>query len=198
MSFDLLLRELRAAGVSVADPWELVNSTVRYDGALPLLLDWLRHVDERFGDDERPSAMELLVRALTVPAAGPAAAPTMLQLFRTVEDRSGLGLRWVLGNALSVVMDDSSFDEIAQLIRRRDYGRARQMLVLGLARLKDPRVALLLVEMLDDDDVAVHAVMALGRLRPLGVRRSVEPLVHHPSPLVRGEAKKALRRLPDE
>jgi HEAT repeat protein len=104
----------------------------------------------------------------------------------------------VLGNALSVVADDSFFDEAAQLIRRREYGRAREMLVLGLVRLRDPRVASLLVEMLDDDDVVAHAVMALGRLRPPGVRPLVEPLVDHPSALVRGEAKKALRRLPGE
>jgi HEAT repeat protein len=195
--FDVLVLELRAAGVTVTDPWDLVATKLQYDHAVPLLLDWLRHVDERFTDAERSSATELLVRALTVPAAGPAATPTMLELFRTVEDRSGVGLRWVLGNALSVVADDSFFDEIADLIRRREYGRARQMLVLGLARLKDPRVGPLLVEVLDDDDVAAHAVIALGRLRPPDVRQPVEALLRHPSALVRREAKKTLGRLPD-
>jgi hypothetical protein len=38
--------------------------------------------------------------------------------------------------------------------------------------------------------------MALGRLRPLGVRPAVERLLDHPRALVRREAKKALARLP--
>jgi len=195
LGVDGLVLELRAAGVAVSDPWDLVNSTVQYGGAVPLLVDWLQHVDERFSNEERSSATELLVRALTVPEAAPLATPTLLELFRTVEDGSGMGLRWVVGNALSVVADDSFFDEMAELIRQREYDKARQMLVLGLARSKDPRVGPLLIEMLDDD-VAAHAVMALGKLRPPGVRGSVERLLQHPSALVRREAKKTLSRLP--
>jgi hypothetical protein len=198
LGVDGLVLELRAAGVAVSDPWDLVNSTVQYGGAVPLLVDWLQHVDERFSNEERSSATELLVRALTVPEAAPLATPTLLELFRTVEDGSGMGLRWVVGNALSVVADDSFFDEIAELIRRREYGKARQMLVLGLARSKDPRVVPLLVEMLGDDDVAAHSVIALGKLRSAGVRRPVEALLQHSSALVRREAKKTLRRLPEE
>jgi hypothetical protein len=54
----------------------------------------------------------------------------------------------------------------------------------------------LLVGLLGDGDVAAHAVMALGRLRPQGVRPAVEQLLDHPQALVRREAKKALARLP--
>jgi HEAT repeat protein len=68
--------------------------------------------------------------------------------------------------------------------------------VLGLARSKDPRTAPLLVDLLDDQDVVAHTVTALGKVRPPGVRPSVEPLLDHPQPLVEREAKKALARLP--
>jgi HEAT repeat protein len=76
------------------------------------------------------------------------------------------------------------------------YGTARQMIVLGLGRSKDPRAVPLLVGLLGDDDVVAHAVTALGRLRPPGVRPEVEPLLAHPRSLVRRNAKKALARLP--
>jgi HEAT repeat protein len=124
------------------------------------------------------------------------AAPALIEEFRKAPDPSETGLGWVVGNALSVVADDSVFDEIAALAHDPGYGNARQMIVLGLGRSKDPRAVPLLVGLLGDGDVAVHAVMALGKLRPHGVRPAVERLLDHPQALVRREARKALARLP--
>lgn len=191
-----LLEDLRHAGVPVSDVWDLVNSQVQYRAALPVLIDWLQSVDARVPADERPKVREGLVRALSVPAARPAAAPVMIEEFRRALDPSGLGFRWVVGNALSVVADDSVFDEIMTLAQDPRYGKARQMVVLGLARSKDPRAVTLLVSLLDDEDVVAHAVMALGKIRPPGVRPLVERLLDHPQAFVRGEAKKALARWP--
>jgi hypothetical protein len=139
---------------------------------------------------------ESLVRALSVPAARPAAAPVLIEEFRRTPDPSGLGLGWVIGNALSVVADDSVFDELVALVDDRRYGKARQMIVVGLARSKDPRVVPLLAGLLGDEDVVAQAVMALGKLRPPEVRPAIERLLDHPRGLVRREAKKALARFP--
>lgn len=70
------------------------------------------------------------------------------------------------------------------------------MLVLGLARSNDTRVVPMLTGLLGDEDVVAHAVIALGKLRPPGVRPAIERLLGHPQLLVRREAKKALARLP--
>jgi hypothetical protein len=182
--------------VPVHDLWDLVNAKVRYRAAVPVLIGWLREVDARVPAADRPKVREGLVRALSVSEARPAAAPVLIEEFRRAHDPAGLGFGWVVGNALSVVTDDSVFDQIAALAQDRSYGKARQMIVLGLARSKDPRAVPLLVGLLGDEDVAAHAVMALGKLRPPGVRRDVERLVDHPQSLVRREAKKALARLP--
>lgn len=136
------------------------------------------------------------MRALSVPAARPGAAAALIDEFRKASDPSETGLGWVVGNALSVVADDSVFDEIAVLAQDDGYGKARQMIVMGLGRSKDPRAAPLLVGLLGYEDVAAHALMALGRLRPPGVRPAVERLLDHPRVLVRREAKKELARLP--
>ena len=125
------------------------------------------------------------------------AAPVLIEEFRKASDPAGTGLGWVIGNALSVVADDSVFDQIAELAQDRRYGRARQMIVWGLGRSsKDPRAVPLLAGLLDDQDVTAHAVIALGKLRPAGVRPSVERLLDHPQAIVRRAAKKALARLP--
>jgi HEAT repeat protein len=191
-----LARELRAAGVPVGDIWELVNGKVQYRQAIPVLIDWLEHVDERVPGPERPKVAEALVRALTVPAARPVAAPVLIDAFRRVSDPSGMGLRWVIGNALSVVADDSVFDDVAALARGYGYGKARQMVVLGLGRSSDPRAVPILIDLLDDDDVAAHAVMALGKLKATAARERIRPLLDHPQALVRREAKKALTKIP--
>lgn len=191
-----LARDLRAAGLPISDLWQLVNAKTQYKAAIPVLIDWLRNVERRVPGPDQPRVREGLVRALSVPAARPGAAPALIEEFRKAADPSETGLGWVVGNALSVVADDSVFDEISGLVRDPGYGKARQMIVLGLGRSKDPRAVPLLVGLLGDEDVAAHAVMALGRLRPVGARPAVERLLDHPQALVRREAKKALARLP--
>jgi HEAT repeat protein len=191
-----LARDLRAAGVPVSDVWELVNAKTRYTAAIPVLIDWLREVEWRVPEPERSGVREGLVRALSVRAARPAAAPVLIEEFRNAADHSETGLGWVVGNALSVVADDSVFEEIAVLAQEPGYGTARQMIVLGLGRSADPRAVSLLAGLLADDDVAAHAVMALGRLRPPGMRPAVQRLLDHPQALVRRAARKALARLP--
>jgi HEAT repeat protein len=101
----------------------------------------------------------------------------------------------VIGNALSVVIDDSVFDEVESLVRDRRYGKSRQMVVLGLGRSKDPRALPLLVDLLADDDVAAHAAMALGNLRAADARPALEQLRNHQQALVRREARKALDKI---
>lgn len=193
-----LLNDLGRAGVPVQDLWELVNAPVQYKAAIPVLIDWLRSLDERVPDADRPKVREGLVRALSVPAARPAAAPVLIEEFRHNRDPDGRGLGWVVGNALSVVADDSVFDDIATLLRDRSYGKARQMIVMGLARSRDQRAVPLLVNLLADEDVIAQAVTVLGKLRPAAVRQAIEPLVDHPRALVRREARKALTRLPED
>jgi HEAT repeat protein len=193
---DELAGELRRAGVPVSDLWQLVNAKTQYRAAIPVLIDWLRGIDERVPAPDRPKLREGLVRALSVPAARPAATRVLIEEFRRAQDPSGLGYRWVVGNALSIVADDSVLDELAALVSDRSYGKARQMLVLGLARSKDTRVVPLLTGLLGDEDVVAHAVTALRKLRPPGVRPAIERLLDHPQALVRREAKKALARLP--
>jgi HEAT repeat protein len=193
-----LARDLRAAAVPISDIWELVNAKTQYKAAIPVLIDWLRNVERRVPGPGQSSVREGLVRALSVPAGRPGAAPALIEEFRKESDPSETGLGWVIGNALSIVADDSVFEEIAALAQDPGYGKARQMIVLGLGRSKDPRAVPLLVGLLGDEDVAAHAVTALGRLRPLGVRPAVERLLDHPRALVRREAKKALARLPAE
>jgi HEAT repeat protein len=188
-----LLRDLAEVGVQVGDLWDLVNTDATYGAAVPVLLDWLRHADDRVPSQESAQIKEGLLRALTVREARPAAAPEIIREFREIDEPL---VRWTAGNALSVVADDSMFDELETLVRDTRYGIARQMIVEGLGRSKDPRAAGLLIDLLFDDDVVVHALNALTRLRAPGARAAVKTLLDHPRFPVRKNAEKALKKLP--
>ncbi|WP_173142298.1 HEAT repeat domain-containing protein [Kibdelosporangium persicum] len=188
-----LLRDLADVGVHVGDLWDLVNTDATYRAAVPVLLDWLRHADDRVPSQESAQIKEGLLRALTVREARPAAAPEIIRQFREIHDPL---VRWAAGNALSVVADDSVFDELASLVRDTRYGTARQMIVQGLGRSKDPRAPGLLIGLLPDDDVVIHALNALARVKAPGARAAVTELLGHPRVVVRKTAEKALKKLP--
>jgi HEAT repeat protein len=189
---DQLRGELEAAGVSNGDVWWLVNTSERYPAAIPVLLEWLAALDERVPAEGRELLREGIVRALTVAEARPVAAPLLIDQFRQVADPN---LRWVIGNALEVVADDSVFDQAAELATQTKYGTARQMVVLGFGRSNKPEAVPLLIALLDDDDVAAHAAMALGRLKAPEAQPALERQLASPRPLVRREARKALARI---
>jgi len=189
---DQLRSELEAAGVSNGDVWWLVNTLERYPAAVPVLLEWLAALDERVPAEGREQLREGIVRALTVSETRPEAAPLLIDQFRRVADPN---LRWVIGSALEVVADDSVFDQTAEVATQTEYGASRQMIVLGFGRSNKPEAVPLLIELLEDDDVAAHAAIALGRLNATEAQTALERQLENPRPLVRREARKALARI---
>jgi HEAT repeat protein len=181
-----VLAALRAQGFEIETVADLFNRKLNYQEAIPTLLDWLQRVTN-------PDVKEDIVRALSVKWAKDTAAPKLLVTeFERAEDPTGAGLRWAIGNALEVLANDDIADGMIRLATDRRYGKAREMVVVGLGKLKNPRVTDVLLNLLSDEEVVGHAVMALGKLRARGARSRIEPLLNHSKPWVRKEAKKAL------
>jgi len=134
------------------------------------------------------------VRALSVPSARPFAAPALIEEFRKTEPAQTF-LKLAIANALSVVADDSVCDDMIELAQQHKHGKARQLIVLALGNMKDPRAAKAAVQLLHDEFVAGHAVMALGRLKAKGSRNLLKPFLHHRRAWVRREAQKAIQRI---
>ena len=179
-----VIHALNSIGYDVRSLDELRRSGTPYRDAVPVLVEWL----ERTTD---PNLKNSIVRALSVPWARPYAVPHLVRAFW----QSQPPLRWVIGNALSVVADDSVFDQIAQLVKDPSFGKSREMLALALANMKDPRAIDVLIQLLGDEQVAGHAVMALGKIGAERARSSIEPLLSSPRSWIRNEAKKALRKI---
>lgn len=184
--------ELRAVGIKVDGVYDLVNSRRSYKEAIPVLVKLLPSIQE-------PRIKEGVVRALAVKeAVGEEVARAMIREFEAIDPGAPpveQGLKWAIANTLSVVARDSMFEEVTALARDERHGKAREMLAEALAHMKDPRAVDVLVELLNDDEVAGHAVVALGKLKARAAKPAIERFLGHPKPWVRKEAERALAKI---
>lgn len=187
---DGLLEELAAVGYPVGSVAELRTSRVRYVAAVPVLVRWL-------AQPGTPKQKGEIVRALSVPWARAEALGPLIDEFRVGPvpgDPMFESLRWAVGNGIEVLWDDSRFEDLVALARDERYGKAREMVVLGLGRSKRPEAGLILVGLLDDPVVNGHAVKALGKLRDPRTREGLRRMVNDDRAWVRKEAERALAR----
>ena len=183
-----IIKELRKAGFDVANGvGELYAKKINYQSAIPILVDWLPKISN-------PDVKEDIVRALSVKWAKHA-APLLVTEFEQAEDETGIGLRWAIGNALEVLADDAIADDMIRLAQSRQYGRAREMVVMGLGKLKHPDMASILIKLLEDEEVFGNAIIALGRLKSFETRVHIESYLDHPRSWIRRAAKTALEHI---
>ena len=196
-NFDLELRKLegkkvtkalREAGLEVESVYDLVNTRESYSDVIPILLNFL----ERGLEDD--VIYEGVVRALTVIEAKKTAGKAMISAFkRTAKEKEFL--RWAMGNAIGFYADESMLDDIEDIVRDESNGTARQQVVSGLRNITNARAKEILISVLDDDEVAAHALEALRNKNPVEAKERIELLVKHQKPLIRKEAKKLLKKL---
>lgn len=184
-----VVAELRVAGFEVESIADLHNRRMSYRDAVPILLGWLPRI-------ENPAVKEDIVRSLSVKWAKPQAGPLLVDEFRQAPDSDQeLGLRWAIGNALAEVADDSVFEDVADLASDPAWGRSREMVAVALGNMSDPRAVVVLRGLLNDEQVAGYAAMALGKLGAAEARADIEPLLEHPTAWVRKKAKQALAKI---
>jgi HEAT repeat protein len=184
---------LRRSGLHVNSVYDLVNETRAYSSAIPVLVMHLPEVKDL-------GVKESIVRALSVKEARGLAGPALIREFRSLphegSERDAVQMfKWAVGNALSVVATESDYGDLVELLRDERHGKAREMLPIALARTGAPRAVEVLIDMLGDEQVAGHAITALGRLKALQAREPIERFLTDSRTWVRREAKKALERL---
>ena len=184
------VQALRFQGIEVKSLFDLVNGPTPREAIL-VLVQILPQVSDIW-------MKQGVVRALTQRSARSIAARTLIELFRSA-DREGPradGLKWAVGNAMSVMGDDSLYDEIAELASDPSHGKSREMLVVALGRMRQRRedAITLLRRLLRDEDICGHALIALRKLNAVEVAADIRPFLKNPRAWVRNEAKKALKR----
>jgi hypothetical protein len=179
-----LLADLRQIGFDVSSLADL-RRRQPYPEAIPILLRALRAADN-------DAVREDIVRTLSVPYAPSEVAQELVDVFRHSEN---FFLKWAAGNGLEILADETVAEDVFALAADRKHGRAREMLVVAMARFKQDvnRAGELMRFLLNDPDVQGHALLALRRLRYLPAESDVRGLLGHDKAWIRAEARKALR-----
>ncbi len=194
-----LLVALEAAGIDTIDFGrfgEASFSTFDFDRAVPILIDWLPRVDD-------PRVKLAIVYSLDGRrSARGEGARRLIDEFRRPENADQPSLRWAIGNTLATLAGRADADAIIDILRDRSGGTARQMFCAALSRTKDPRRVDVLIDLIADDSVAGHAILAIRRIgrgvliEPERVRPMLEDVLARPSAtkLAKRQARAALTR----
>lgn len=177
-------------GLSINSVFDLVNSKTAYPSAIPILLECLPQTSEKW-------IKEGIVRALSVKEARGKADSALVREFKSIspDDKEHQSLKWAIGNALSIVGTNSVADDLFEIVQDVRHGKAREMVVVALGNLSDPRGPEVLLKLLDDDEVCGHAVLAIAKLKLRQAVPKIQRLTEHGKPWVRKEAKKAILKL---
>lgn len=158
------LEDIDAFGETYGPVTRLVNSELSSMPYVKILIKYLGKLNR--------NESEMVVRALTE-KGNEEAVPVLLDMFKNGHDVN----LWIIGNALYVIDDKNSYDEILKLCQDKSYGMGRQMLMGTLARMKSEKAYQVLVECLSDSTVKGHAIEGLGRLgnpKALGILEKIE------------------------
>lgn len=186
-----VIEALQKVGIQVTNVYDLVNTRKPYTAAIPILVGVLSEID----DD---GIKEGIVRALTIKEARGIAAKPLIKEFERISDQDPAQrqlLKWAIGNALSVVADESVFEKLVGLLKDKKHGKAREMLAVALGNMKDPRAADILIEMLNDEELAGHSLIALGKLKAKKAIPYIQHFLNHQKPWICVEAKRALSKI---
>jgi len=183
-----LISKLNSVGVVIEDIYDLVNTNEPYPSAIPVLVESLKdgitHVGIKTG----------VIRALAVPEAkGKIGTVLIKEFYNTPSDN--MSLRWAIGNTMEVVISEEDIDEVIKIVGDKSNGMSRQMFALALGKIPSEKSEDVLIQVLDDDEIAPHALEALGKLKSKKARDKISELTKHSKSLVKKEAKKALKKI---
>jgi hypothetical protein len=185
-----VLEALNSAGapvVSLADP-KLVGG--QYPAAKPVLLEWLlrtNYTPLKWG----------IAKILTAPWARPIPRRGIVLAFEgSVADKGyEFSAKWQLGDLIRQIAPKSVLDEMIRVVKDKHHGRAREMIALGLGKIKDERAVDALLALLQDNDLVGHSIEGLGALKAPRAIPAIKPFLHDPTGWVRRAAKSAITKI---
>lgn len=65
---------------------------------------------------------------------------------------------------MSIIANEEVLDDIIEIIDDKQNERSRQMFVVALGNMKDPKVVPYLVNLLDDENLTGHAIMGFEQV----------------------------------
>jgi|26BtaG_2_1085354.scaffolds.fasta_scaffold30983_1 HEAT repeat protein len=193
---EFITMELRNAGFKVSDLFDLINFKQTDFGYVNLLLNLLD--SEKVTD---PIMKDGIIRAVTVRKAKGIAEVKLLEYYqslKTEKEKELIG--WSVGNWFEYLYSDSYFDQIKEISADKNNGMSRQMFVLALGKTKKHKSESekLLLELTFDNQVALHAIIALGKLKSTKSIERLNELTTDKNKTIKKQAIKALKKITAE
>lgn len=148
--------------------------------------------------------LHLIINAIARRECGREALPVLIEEYQRADLPRSQGsaegppmfTRARVANGIGRLLRPADAADVMPLAQDTSYGYARAGILEALSKLRRPDLTLpVLAAALDDDSPAVvaSALVALRRMKAIGLRGRVEPLVDHENAWVRKEAAAALR-----
>ena len=103
--------------------------------------------------------------------------------------------RWFISDCIYQIQSKSFVKEYLDIVSNRFFGRNRQMIVLLLGKLKEESAIPTLIDLLEDEEVRLHAICALGEFKREEFRCHFERFQNSTHLGWRKYAKVALKKL---
>lgn len=103
--------------------------------------------------------------------------------------------RWFIADCLYQIRSKHYVDEYLKIISNPQYGRNRQMLILLIGQFKVEKAVPILIDLLEDEDVRLHAICALGDFKKEEFRPYFERFKDSKHPGWRKYSNAALKKL---
>lgn len=103
--------------------------------------------------------------------------------------------RWMIGDRLYQIRSEKHIDDYLKIISTPQYGKSRAMVILLVGKLKTEKAIPILVELLKDENVRSHAIIALSNYKREEFRPYFERFENDKNSYWRKYARAALKKL---
>ena len=103
--------------------------------------------------------------------------------------------RWFISDCIYQIRSKNFIKEYINIVSNKTFGINRQMIVLLLGKLKEESAISTLVDLLEDEEVRLHAICALGEFKREDFRCHFERFQNSTHPGWRKYARTALKKL---
>ncbi|QKT06007.1 HEAT repeat domain-containing protein [Gordonia sp. X0973] len=196
---EMMARDLHAVGIPEDRLWELVNAPHGYREQVPVMVDWLQHLDERVPEGPaREAVREGCLRVLSTSLSkGNREAFEIVAHQFAIEPRLARKVLFPAGIALVCIAERKDFPRIVEILDASPDGVGCSELVRFLGRYKTAEGREAAIAQLAKPEVRMDAIRALRQQRAPGVRDLVAQYLDDPNLTTRQQAARALEVLPE-
>lgn len=105
--------------------------------------------------------------------------------------------KWFISDVLYQIRSEKYEETYINIISEHEFGQNRQMIILLVGKLKIEKAIPILIKLLDDETVRIHAISALSDFQKKELQYYFENFINSKNPTVRKYAKNALKKLID-